>query len=93
MRSVYKHDIVNHMSSITLQKSKIKEEKGVVVLPVEEYRKLLARAVPTFYLSGKEAKRLDKLVSEGLREYHEGKTIKAESLGEALKKHGRRRKS
>ena len=70
------------MSNITLQKSKIKEEKGMVVLPVEEYRKLLMRAVPTYYLTGKAAVRLDKLVKEGLREYRAGKTRKIKSLSD-----------
>ncbi|MEK9180144.1 MAG: hypothetical protein AAB897_01920 [Patescibacteria group bacterium] len=70
------------MNNITIQKSRIKEEKGVVVLPVEEYKKLLARAVPTFYLSGKAAERADKLVEEGLREYRAGKTRRIKSLSD-----------
>jgi hypothetical protein len=79
------------MNMVTIQKSKIKEEKGVVILPVGEYRKLLERAAPTYYLSGKEAEKLDKLAEEGLKEHREGKTIKAGSIKEALKKYGRGR--
>jgi hypothetical protein len=45
-------------------------------------------AAPTYYLKGKEAKDLDKLVEEGLRDYHLGKTIKAPSLRGALKVYG-----
>ena len=81
------------MNTITIQKSKVKEENGVVILPIREYRKLLEHAVPTFYLSGKEAEALDKLYEEGMKEYREGRTIKAGSLKEALKKHGRGRKN
>ena len=81
------------MNTITIQKSKIKEEKGVVILPVGEYHKLLERAVPTYYLSGKEAERLDKLAEEGLKEHRAGKTIKATSIKEALKKYGKGRTS
>jgi len=32
---------------------------------LKEYQKLCERAVPTYYLKGKEAKKLDKLVEEG----------------------------
>jgi len=70
------------MSNITIQKSKIKEEGGVVVLPVGEYKKLLMRAIPTYYLSGKEAEELDKLYEEGMREYKAGKTRKLKSLAD-----------
>ncbi|MDP1689543.1 MAG: hypothetical protein Q8L47_05480 [bacterium] len=80
------------MSNITIQKSKIKEENGVVILPIKEYQKLLERAVPTYYLTGKEAEKLDKLVEEGQKEYREGKTIKAGSIKEALKKYGSKRR-
>ena len=77
------------MNTITIQKSKIKEEKEVVILPVKEYQKLLERAVPTHYLSGKEAEKVDKLAEKGMKEYREGKTIKAGSIKEALKKYGK----
>lgn len=43
------------------------------------------RGVPTYYLTGKAVEHIDKLYKEGMREYKQGKTIKAESLGEALK--------
>ena len=81
------------MNNITIQKSKIKSENGVVILPVKEYQKLLERAVPTYYLSGKDAEELDKLYEEGMKEYREGRTIKAGSLKEAIKKHGRGHKN
>ena len=44
-------------------------------------------AVPTYYLKGKAAEDLDKLVEDSLREYHEGKTIKADPLSDAMEKY------
>ncbi len=54
------------MNDITIEQSKIEKQKGVVILPIKEYQKLLERAVPTYYLTGKAAKKLDKLVEDGL---------------------------
>ena len=66
-------------NSIIISKEEIKKKGGVVILSLREYRKLCERAVPTYYLKGKEAEKLDKLVEEGLREYRKGrcKTIKS----------------
>ena len=55
--------------------------RGVVVLDLEEYKKMCAN-VPTYYLEGKEAEELDKLVEEGLRDYREGKCKKIKSLAD-----------
>lgn len=57
-------------------------DKGVVILKLDEYKKLQKKAVPTYYLSGKKAKELDRLVEEGLKEYKEGKTKKLRSLAD-----------
>lgn len=67
------------MTTITISKTKIQKEKGVVILSLKEYQKLLESAVPTYYLKGKEAKNLDKLVEKGLKDYRKGqcKTIKS----------------
>ena len=70
------------MATITLSQTKVAKQKGVVVLPVAEYRRLLAASMPTRYLTGKAALRLDKLVEEGLREYREGKTRQIKSLAD-----------
>jgi hypothetical protein len=70
------------MSSITIQKVKIEKEKGVVVLPILEYKKLLQQSIPTHYLYGKDAEKLDRLVEEGLKEYKAGKTKKIKSLSD-----------
>jgi len=60
-------------------------KKGVVLLDLEEYKKMRASRIPTYYLEGEEAKELDKLVEEGLKEYERGETVEAPSLREALK--------
>ena len=70
------------MATITLSQARVTEQKDVVVLPVAEYRRLLAASVPTHYLTGKAALRLGKLVDEGLREYREGKTRQIKSLAD-----------
>lgn len=68
------------MNTITIPKNKIKKEGGVVILSLKEYRRLSERSVPTYYLKGKAAERLDKLVEKGLKEYREGKTKTLKSL-------------
>jgi len=70
------------MSSVTIQKVKIEKEKGIVVLPILEYKKLLEQSIPTHYLYGKDAKKLDRLVAEGLKKYKAGKTKKIKSLSD-----------
>ena len=76
-------------NSITISRKEIKKQGGVVILPLEEYRELCERAVPTYYLEGKEAEELDELVEEGLKDYREGKTISAFSMKQALKIYGK----
>ena len=70
------------MPTITLHKKNVEKQKGLVILPVKEYQKLLQRAVPTYYLTGKEAKNLDKLVEQGLKEHRAGKTRTIKSLSD-----------
>ena len=70
------------MVTITIPKSKLGKGSGVVVLPVKEYQRLLRAAVPTYYLKGKEARDLDKLVEEGLREHRAGRTRILHSLAD-----------
>ncbi len=70
------------MTSINISREKIKNEGGMVILPLREYKKLCERAVPAYYLKGKEAKELDKLVEEGLREYRAGKCKTIKSLAD-----------
>lgn len=61
------------MNTITIPKNLIKND-DLVILPRKEYENMKARMTPIFYLKGKNAKNLDKRVSEGLREYRKGKT-------------------
>ena len=70
------------MATVTISKAKVKKEGGVVILPLQEYRKLLERVVPTYYLTGKAAKALDKLVKKGSEDYRKGKTRVLGSLAE-----------
>ena len=78
--------------TVTVQEEKIQKEQGVVILSLKEYHKLLERAVPKYYLTGKAARDLDKLVEESLKEHREGKTISAPSLTEALRRYAKNRK-
>lgn len=80
------------MATITIQKKRIYQEDGVVILSLQEYRKLAERALPHYYMTGNAAKKLDASIEEGLRDYREGRTIRARSLGEALKLYAKKHK-
>lgn len=67
---------------IAVSKAEVRKKEGVVILPLKEYRRLLARGIPEVYLTGKAARDLDKLVANGLREHREGKTRKIRSLAD-----------
>lgn len=69
-----------NMASVTINKTKIDKNKGTVTLPIKEYQRLVESRIPTYYLTGKAAKDLDKLVDEGLKEYREGKTVSYKSF-------------
>jgi len=58
------------------------KQNGLVILTVEDFHKLCENQIPTYYLTGKKAKELDRLVKEGLREYEEGKCRSVKSLSE-----------
>ena len=68
------------MSNITLSKNTIK--KGVVILPLKRYQELLRQVMPTYYLTGSKASKIDKLVQEGLRDLISGRTKKVKSLAD-----------
>lgn len=70
------------MKSVTVSKKKVEETNGMVVLPVKEYQRLLAAAIPHYYLTGKAARDLDKLVEEGMRDYRTGRTRTLKSLAD-----------
>ena len=70
------------MQKVAISKAKVEKAGGMVVLPIKEYNRLVAAATPTYYLKGKAALELDKLVEEGLRAHGEGKTRKIRSLAD-----------
>jgi len=76
--------------AITISKAEVNKKEGVVILPLKEYRELMWRTVPEYYLTGKAAERLDKLIKDGLRAHREGKTVLASSISDALKKSRRK---
>lgn len=80
------------MNTITIPRKKIKEEGGVVVLSLEEYRRLYEKAIPTYYLEGKGAEKFDRMVEKGLKDYKEGKTISARSIDGALRIYAKKNK-
>lgn len=59
------------MTTAIIQKLK-KEIKNELVK--EFILPILRQATPTYYLQGKEAKKIDRLAEEGLKEYRNGKT-------------------
>ncbi|MDO8552055.1 MAG: hypothetical protein Q7S01_00835 [bacterium] len=70
------------MKMITLSQKSVQKQRGVVVLPIKEYERLVKASIPEYYLTGKAAKRLDKLVEEGLRDYRYGRTRTLRSLAD-----------
>lgn len=74
--------MINKNNSINISKKKITESGGVVILPIHEYEDLKRRAVPEYYLTGKEAEEIDKLVEEGLKEYEQEKCKTIKSLAD-----------
>ena len=70
------------MTTAQLLKAALQKKKSVVVLPIAEYQRLVAASVPTYYLKGKAALRLDRLVERSLKEYREGKTRRIKSLAD-----------
>ena len=67
---------------ISISQSIVNKEGGVVILPIREYQKLCAKAVPTYYLEGGEAEDIDSLVKEGLSAYRKGKSKKIRTLSD-----------
>ncbi len=59
-------------------------------MSIKEYQKLQEQAIPTYYLTGKDALKLDREVKQALKDYRDGKTIKAGSIKEALKIYDRK---
>lgn len=68
--------------NIKVSKKRVAKSGGVVILPLKEYEDLKKRAIPEYYLTGKEAGKIDKLVKEGLKEYEQGKCKTIKSLAD-----------
>ncbi len=68
--------------AIEISPKLVERRGGIVVLSLREYQRLLARGVPTYYLKGNAATRLDRLVESGLREHRKGKTRAIRSLAD-----------
>mgnify|MGYP001605304936 CR=1 len=69
-------------TSTTIRLPKKAAKGGWVILSIDEYRQIMEKNVPTYYLTGKKAKELDQLVKEGLRAYRQGKIKKLGSLAD-----------
>ncbi|MEK7150047.1 MAG: hypothetical protein AAB688_00300 [Patescibacteria group bacterium] len=69
------------MVTITIPKNLIKND-DLVIVSRKEYESLKACTIPTFYLKGKEAEKLDKLVKGGMKEYQGGKCKTIKSLAD-----------
>ncbi len=54
----------------------------LIVIPRQEYERMKASMVPTFFLQGKSARRLDTRVLWGLHAHQTGKTKKIRSLAD-----------
>jgi len=67
---------------ITIPKKAVEKRGGFVILSLKEYEKLREETMPTYHLSGKKAKELDKLIREGKREYKAGKCKEIKSLAD-----------
>lgn len=70
------------MNQVIVSKNRIKREGGVVILSLREYHDLCKKAVPTYYLKGRPAEKLDKLVKNALKAYQQGKTRIIKSLAD-----------
>lgn len=69
------------METITIPKRLI-ENDDLIIIPRKEYEYMKSQMIPTIYLKGKAAERLDKRVKSGLQEYKAGKTKKLRSLAD-----------
>jgi len=70
------------MNTVVISPKRVQKEGGVVILSLEEYKKLSIGVVPDFYLKGRAANKLDKLVESSFKEHREGKTRTLKSLAD-----------
>ena len=69
------------MATITIPKN-ITGSEELVVIPRKEFDWMKSQMIPAIYLKGNAAKKLDKRVEKGLRDYQTGKTKIIHSLAD-----------
>ncbi len=69
------------MATITIPKN-ITGSEELVVIPRREFDRMKSQMIPTVYLKGNAAKKLDRRVKKGLRDYRAGKTRVIHSLAD-----------
>ncbi|TSC94974.1 MAG: hypothetical protein Athens101410_693 [Parcubacteria group bacterium Athens1014_10] len=69
-------------NSIVISKDAVRKKGGVVILDLKEYQRLCERIAPNYYLKGKTAGKLDRLVEKGLEEYKKGNCKGIKSLAD-----------
>ncbi|MDO8524010.1 MAG: hypothetical protein Q7R99_00085 [bacterium] len=70
-------------NKIILSKATILKQNGMVILPLQEYKRLCEdAAIITYRLKGKKAEKLDCLVRDGMNEYKAGKCKTIKSLAD-----------
>ena len=65
-------------------KTTVRISHGVVTMSFGEYKSLMERVVPEIYLTGKEAKELDRSVEQAMRDHKAGRTRKISSFKDLL---------
>jgi len=71
------------MTTMTIPKS-IFQNDDLVIMPRRHYDLIMANMVPTYYLKGKAARRLDRRVAQAMKEYRTGKLRPIASLREII---------
>jgi len=73
---------MTYATGTTIKISPKSLEEGVMVVSMKKYRELQILAVPTYYLRGKKALALDRLVVQSLKDHKAGKTRVIKSLAD-----------
>lgn len=73
--------ITAEKNRVTLPASLLRQG-GFVILGLDEYETLQKKTIPTYYLEGNHAKRLDQLVVKGLQAIKDQKTKTIASLAD-----------
>ena len=71
------------MDTITIPR-RITKNDDLVIMPRRHYDLIMANMVPTYYLKGKAARRLDRRVAQAMKEYRTGKLRPIASLREII---------